>query len=137
MTCSLLIYDGSRRVFRTAATAFCSGVSDLDAVPWESGAVQAFLEAQFDARPFVFALIEGETVHVGAAAVERLLRSRGTDESTVEFLKAVYPAAAAPFGRIVHGREPADIHGSYRLTEAAREHLERYRRCREIPVVER
>jgi hypothetical protein len=132
---SLLVYDGSNRLFRAAADALARR-PDLEPVPWGDDAVQSFLEAQFGARPFVFALVEDDGVHVGDAAVARLLRRRGVGRTVTAALERAYPGVAGPFGRLVHGREPADIHGSFPLDEAAAAHLEPLRRVRTVPVEE-
>ncbi len=135
MSRPLLIYDGSRPAFRTLAEAVTGGADGLLPVPWGDDAVQAFLAAQFDARPFAFLLVEGESVHVGDAAVERVLERYGAD-GVARLARRVYPSVAGPFGRLVHGREPADRHGTFPLTEAAAEHLEPLRTAHEIPVEE-
>ncbi len=46
----------------------------------------------------------------------------------------VYPTAAAPFGRVVHGQVPADIHGTFPLDETAKSHIEPLRQVHTIPV---
>jgi len=132
---ALLVYDGSTPAFRTLAEAVTGGVDGLRPVPWEDDRVQAFLAAQFDGRPFAFLLVEGDSVHVGDAAVERVLERYGAD-AVAPLAKRLYPSAAGPFGRIVHGREPADYHGTFEVTETAAEHLESLRRTYEIPVEE-
>ncbi len=135
MSRPLLVYDGSRPAFRSAAALFTRR-TDLRPVQWGSPAVQSFLVAQFDDRPFVFCLVERDTVHVGRESVEHTLRARGAPESVVRALGRVYPEVAGPFGRVLHGREPADIAGSFPLTETAREALAPLRESHRIPVEE-
>jgi hypothetical protein len=103
-------------------------------VPWDAREIQAFLDAQFGSRPFAFVLIEEDTVHVGEETVARLLRSRGVPESLTRALTRAYPVVAAPFGRVVHGRAPADIHGTFPLDDDARTQVEPLRRGYTIPV---
>jgi hypothetical protein len=134
VTRSLLVYDGSNAIFRAAADKVTRCSTDLVAVPWNTAEVQAFLRAQFGARPFAFVLVEDDTVHVGRDTVGRLLRRRGVPTSVERLLTRAYPAVANPFGRVVHGREPADIHGTFPLDEAAKTHLDPLRRARTIPV---
>lgn len=136
MTRSLLIYDGSTESFRAAADLFTRCSPDLRPVPWGTEAVQAFLEAQFDGRPFAFILVEGESVHVGDETVARVLRKQGIAAPVAAALTRAYPSVAAPFGRAVHGREPADIHGTFPLDEEARTHIDPLRRGYTIPVDE-
>jgi hypothetical protein len=130
----LLVYDGSSPLFRAAAGLFTTD-TDLVPVPWEMPTVQSFLDAQFDDRPFAFLLVEEDVVHVGRGAVERALRARRAPDPLVEALGRAYPDIAGPVGRAVHGREPADIAGSFELTDAAREALAPLRSHR-IPVEE-
>lgn len=125
---SVLVYDGRKPAFRTAATAFIYGLDDIVAVPWESAPVQAFLEAQFGARPFVFLLIEDETIHAGETAVKRVLDARGSPGPVASAFERVYLEIADPFGRVVHGQAPADIHGTFSVDSEARPHLEAIRR---------
>lgn len=134
MTRSLLIYDGSNALFRAAADLLTRRADGLVPVAWGSEPVQAFLEAQFGDRPFAFILVEESSVHVGESAVDRLLRDRGVDPAVASVLERLYPPVADPFGRAVHGREPADLHGTFPLTDAARAHLDPLRRAYEIPV---
>lgn len=134
MTQSLLIYDGSNGVFRAAADAVSSRLDGIKLVPWQSGAIQQFLDAQFDGRPFAFILIDGDSVHVGADTIERVLEKRHVNRSLINFVTRTYPTAAAPFGRVVHGDEPADIHDTFPLTEDARTHVDPLRQSHDIPV---
>jgi hypothetical protein len=134
MTESLLVYDGSNRLFRTAVESFVEPIEGLRAVRWDAEPVQRFLEAQFGDRPFVFLLVEDDTVHVGAETVRRVLERRGVAGPVAELFGEVYPATAAPVGRLVHGEVPPDRHGSEPLDEAAGEHLAPLRRSVEITV---
>jgi hypothetical protein len=136
VTRSLLVYDGSAEPLRAAARAFERASEGVRLVRWESEPVQAFLRAQFDEAPFALLLVEGDSVHVGDAAVERILEREGTPEALADLVATVYPTVAGPFGRLVHGREPADRHETVRLTDAAREHLRPLRESHEIPVEE-
>jgi hypothetical protein len=133
MSRSLLVYDGRARWLRAVADAV-TRCSDVTPVPWESDAIQAFLRAQFDSRPFAFMLIDDDTVHVGSETVERVLRRRGVSAPVSGLFGRVYPFAAGPLGRLFHGREPADLDGSFPLTEGARAHIDPLRSARTIPV---
>jgi hypothetical protein len=131
---ALLVYDGRSPIFRRAIAAFTRG-TDLRPVRWESAAVQRFLRAQFDAAepPFAFLLVEEDVVHAGSETVERAL-ARRVDGDLPGLLADAYPATAEPFGRLVHGRAPADIDGTFALTPAAREAVAPLRRDGTIPV---
>ena len=134
MTQSLLVYDGSTDLFRRAAETVTRCGTDITPVPWESESIQAFLRAQFDDPPFAFILIEGESVHVGEAAVKEALEGLDVASPVARLAEQVYPTAAGPFGRLVHGQAPADVHGTFPLTEAAKTHIEPLRRVHTIPV---
>jgi len=134
MADSVLVYDGSRQVFRTVARAVADRVDGVTVVPWENAAVQRFLEAQFGSRPFSFVLVDEESVHVGEEAIGQILRDRGVAPAVATLLERGYPAIAEPFGRLVHGQEPADLHGTFELTDEAREHVAVLRKRYEIPV---
>jgi hypothetical protein len=136
VTRPLLVYDGSSPLFRRAAAAFARCSGDLKPVPWQSDAVQAFLDAQFGSRPFAFVLVEGESVHVGRETVERVLRREGVGAPVAGLFGRLYPLVAAPFGRAVHGREPADLGGTFSLKPDAAVHLRPLRRGYSIPVEE-
>ena len=125
---SVLVYDGRKEAFRAAVDVLTYGMDDVIPVPWESEPVQAFLEAQFGGRPFVFVLIEGEAVHAGETAVKRAMDARGIAAPIARGFEALYPKIAAPFGRVVHGEAPAEIHGTYRLDPDAREYVDEIRR---------
>jgi hypothetical protein len=61
----LLVYDGSKQLFRTAANRLTDGAT-LRPVRWGHESVQAFLDAQFGSRPFAFILVEDDHVHARA-----------------------------------------------------------------------
>jgi hypothetical protein len=134
VTQSLLVYDGSTDLFRRAAETVTRCATDITPVPWESDAIQAFLRAQFDDPPFAFILIEGESVHVGEAAVKEALEGLDVAAPVARLAEQVYPTAAGPFGRVVHGQVPADIHGTFPLDETAKSHIEPLRQVHTIPV---
>ena len=125
---SVLVYDGRKEVFRTAVDLLTSGMDDLIAVPWESPQIQQFLEAQFGSRPFVFCLIEDNAVHVGDTAVRQTMAARGIASPVARGFERLYPVIAEPFGRVVHGEVPADIHGSFRIKPDAQAYVEAVRR---------
>ncbi len=133
---SVLIYDGSNALFRAAAEAATHRSDDVVAVRWDAEPVQAFLEAQFDARPFAFIFVEGDSVHVGQETVGRVLRRAGVASPLVDKLKRAYAVGGDPFGRLVHGRTVADLDGSFSLSAAAAGHLAGLRQVQKIPVRE-
>lgn len=130
------MYDGSREPFRAAARAFERGSDGFRLARWESEPIQAFLAAQFDDPPFALLVVEGDSVHVGDAAVERVLEREGAPQALADLVAGAYPTVAGPFGRLVHGRAPADRHETVALTDEAREHLRPLRESHEIPVEE-
>jgi hypothetical protein len=133
---SLLVYDGSNSLFRAAAEAATHWSDEVVAVRWQATPIQAFLEAQFDARPFAFVLVEGDSVHVGEATIGRILNRMGLPEPLIDGLKRTYAVGSDPFGRLVHGRTVADLDGTFPLSAEAASHLEDLRQVREIPVQE-
>jgi hypothetical protein len=135
MTRPLLVYDGSEPAFRRVMGALTRG-SDIRAVQWESASVQAFLRAQFGDHPFAFLLIEGDRVHAGSETVARVLERRGVGGRLPALLQRAYPPTAAPLGRLIHGREPAALDGTFPLDERAAAHLEPLREPVDVPVRE-
>ncbi|MFB6200448.1 MAG: hypothetical protein ABEI98_00360 [Halorhabdus sp.] len=133
---SLLVYDGSNPLFRTVMQAVTDRSDEITAVRWDTEPVQAFLDAQFDARPFAFMLVEGDAVHVGAETIARVLRRMGIAEPLADVLKHTYAAGGVPVGRLIHGRTVADINGTFPLSEAAAVRLADLREVQEIPVEE-
>ncbi len=120
----VLVYDGRKAAFRRAVDVLTYGMDDLIAIPWESEPIQAFLEAQFGGRPFVFVLIEGDAVHAGETAVRRAMDARGIASPLARGVESLYPKIADPFGRVVHGEAPADIHGTFRLEPDAQPYID-------------
>lgn len=119
---AVLLYDGRRRAFRAVADRLASCDDGLAVGRLESPPARRFLKAQFGGQPFAFVLVEGESVHVGSAAVRRLLRRRGAGP-VAGLVARAYPPLAPSFGRVVHGEEPADIDGTFSLADAARDPL--------------
>jgi len=133
---SLLVYDGSNSLFRAAAEAATHRSDEVVAVRWDAKPIQAFLEAQFDARPFAFILVEDDSVHVGKETIGRILSRMGLSDPLIDGLKRTYAAGSVPFGRLVHGRTVADLDGTFPLSSEAATHLADLRQVREIPVKE-
>lgn len=131
---SLLVYDGSNPLFRAAAEAATGGSEDLSAVRWDADPVQAFLQAQFDDRPFAFIVVDGDSVHVGEAAVEWLAERSAVAAPVVRALKGAYATGGATFGRLLHGRTVADLSGTFELSPEAAPYLKSLRVVQEIPV---
>lgn len=127
---SVLIYDGRNAAFRSVVDVFTYRMEDVVSVPLESDLAQRFLEAQFGGRPFVFVFVEGDSVHVGDAAVRRTLTARGIDASVARSFERLYSKFGDSFGRIVHGEAPAEINGTFTVHPDARRHLESIR-CRQ------
>lgn len=122
MSTAVLLYDGRRRAFRALADRVADCADGLVTAPLESERAKRFLEAQFGDQPFAFVLVEGDSVHVGSAAVRRVLRRSGVGP-VAGLAGRAYPALAPAFGRVVHGEEPADIDGTVPLADAARDPL--------------
>jgi len=120
---SVLIYDGDCP-YCSVASAALRRLDDVRAVSWDDDAAQAFLRAQFDATPFAMVLVEPDTgtVHGGRAAAERLCDRAGTPELVGALVGDNYDRIASAVGALSgREREPADLHGTYRLREAARD----------------
>ena len=124
---SILLYDGRKAAFRRAVAIFTYGLDDLVPIPLESEPARRLVETQFGYRPFVFALVDEESIHVGGTAVRRTLIARGVAPSVAGSLERLYAKHGDAFGRIVHGEAPADLHGTFELDPAARRHLEAIR----------
>jgi hypothetical protein len=131
---SLVVYDGSNSLFRAAAEAATRQSDDVRAVRWDAEPVQAFLEAQFDDRPFAFIVVDGDVVHAGEATVEWLLDRTDVGTAVAESLTRAYATGGDAVGRLVHGRPIADLSGTFELTDEAATHLDALREVREIPV---
>ncbi|WP_299233066.1 hypothetical protein [Natronomonas sp.] len=130
MSDSFLIYDGRNRLFRAVARRVERFSGTVRLVPWRAAPARRFFEAQFGDHVFAFALIDpdADAVHVGTRTVRRLLRDRGVPEVVVAGAERAYAAAGDRFGRLVHGRAPADIDGTFPIADAARPHLGSLRR---------
>jgi len=120
---SVLIYDGECPYCSVAATAL-ERVDDLGAISWYDGAAQAFLEAQFDATPFAMVLVDAEsaTVYAGRAAAEELTYRAGMPDLVGSLVRDNYDTIARVVGLAsARGRDPADVHEQYSLTDAGSE----------------
>lgn len=130
MSDSFLVYDGRNRLFRAVARRVERLSGTVRLVPWRAAPTKRFFEAQFGDHLFAFALIDpdADVVHVGTRAIRRLLCDRGVPEVVVAGAERAYATAGDRFGRLVHGRAPADIDGTFPIADAARPHLGALRR---------
>ncbi|MFB6205951.1 MAG: hypothetical protein ABEJ05_05425 [Haloglomus sp.] len=130
MSDSLLVYDGGNGLFRSGARQLSRLSDGLLLVPWRAEDTRRFLEAQFGDHLFAFVLIDPDAglVHAGGETVRRLLWERGAPRAVAVAAERTYSAVGDPFGRAVHGREPADIDGTFDIVDSARPHLDSLKR---------
>ena len=124
---SILLYDGRKLAFRRAAAFFTYGLDDPIPVPLESEPVQALLASQFGYQPFIFALVDDQSIHVGGTAVRRALTARGVPTLLTVPFERLYSGYGTRFSRFIHGEAPAEIHGTFELHPTALAHLESIR----------
>jgi hypothetical protein len=133
VTSRLLVYDAEPAWARRAAALVEGQIDGLELVPWQTAGVQSLLRAQFDEEPFVFLAVDLDCgiVHAGSETVGQLLREWGAPDTVAALFERAYRVAADPVGRRLHGREPADIDGTFSLDETAARHAESlHRTCR-------
>lgn len=118
---SVLIYDGECPYCSIAARALRT-VEALGAISWYDESAQAFLRAQFDATPFAMVLVDSTTgrVYAGRAAAEELADRAGMPKLAQSLVRDNYDRIASIVGAASgRGRDPADVHEVYRLSEEA------------------
>ncbi|WP_144920107.1 thioredoxin domain-containing protein [Halorubrum salsamenti] len=119
----VLIFDGDCPYCSVAAVAL-RRLEGVVAVPWEAEPVGPFLDAQFGSRPFAMVFVDpGERrVYAGRSAAEELAERAGTPEIVGGLVRDNYDRIAGVVGTLSgRGRDPADVHDTYDLTEAASE----------------
>jgi len=126
----LLIYDGRNSLFRIGARQAARVSDGIRFIPWQASITQEFFQAQFGDHLFAFVLInpDADRVHAGGETVRHLLRERGAPRSVATVLEHIYQIIGDPFGRVVHGRAPADIDGTFPIDENARPHVKAIQR---------
>ena len=122
----LLIYDGKNRGFQRLARWVAGRSDGLTLVPWRADGARRFLTEQFGDHLFAFVMVDVDAgvVHAGSETVGLLLRKWGAPAAVAALAERAYAVVGDPLGRLLHGRRPADIDGSFPLTEAARPHVE-------------
>lgn len=117
----VLIFDGDCPYCSIAAVAL-RRLEGVVAVPWEADPVGPFLDAQFGSRPFAMVLVDPaeSRVYAGRSAAEELAERAGTPGIVGGLVRDNYDRIADVVGTLSgRGRDPADIHEVYRLTDAA------------------
>ncbi|WP_435073203.1 DUF393 domain-containing protein [Halorubrum sp. HHNYT27] len=117
----VLIFDGDCPYCSVAALAL-RRLEGVVAVPWEADPVGPFLDAQFGSRPFAMVFVDpGERkVYAGRSAAEELADRAGTPGIVGGLVRDNYDRIADVVGTLSgRGRDPADVHEVYRLTDAA------------------
>jgi len=131
----VLIFDGDCPYCSVAAVAL-RRLDGVVAVPWEADPVGPFLDAQFGSRPFAMVLVDpGERrVYAGRSAAEELAERAGTPEIVGGLVRDNYDRIAGVVGALSgRGRDPADVHDTYELTDAASELVDDVRRAASDP----
>lgn len=122
----VLIYDGECP-FCSAAASALRRVRDVGAVPWSDETAQSFLVAQFEEAPFALVLADADEgrVYVGRDAAREFCERAGVPVLVGDIVGENYEAVADAI-RTVSGldREPDPYHGTYPLTDAAREQFD-------------
>ncbi|AZQ14033.1 DUF393 domain-containing protein [Halorubrum sp. PV6] len=119
----VLIFDGDCPYCSVAAVAL-RRLEGVVAVPWEADPVGPFLDAQFGSRPFAMVLVDpGENrVYAGRSAAQELADRAGTPGIVGGLVRDNYDRIASVVGTLSgRGRDPADIHETYRLRDEARD----------------
>lgn len=117
----VLIYDGECPLCSAAASAL-RRLPDVGSVAWEDEAAGAFLEAQFDDRPFALVFVDGADgrVYAGREAATELCDRAGMPVLVQDVVGGNYETMADAI-RTVAGvqRDPDPYHGVYPLAEDA------------------
>ncbi|MFO8115158.1 MAG: DUF393 domain-containing protein [Halorubrum sp.] len=119
----VLIFDGDCPYCSVAALAL-RRLEGVVAVPWEAEPVGPFLDAQFGSRPFAMVLVDPleRRVYAGRSAAKELADRAGTPGIVGGLVRDNYDRIADAVGTLSgRGRDPADVHEVYRLTDAARD----------------
>ncbi|GAB7090877.1 hypothetical protein JCM18237_11480 [Halorubrum luteum] len=119
----VLIFDGDCPYCSIAAVAL-KRLERVVAVPWEADPVGPFLDAQFGARPFAMVLVDPQErrVYAGRSAAEELASRAGTPGIIGGLVRDNYDRIADTVGKLSgRGRDPADYHDEYELTDEASE----------------
>ena len=117
----VLIFDGDCPYCSVAAVAL-RRLDGVAAVPWEADPVGPFLDAQFGSRPFAMVLVDpGERlVYAGRSAAEELAERAGTPGIIGGLVRDNYDRIAGVVGALSgRGRDPDDVHETYKLADAA------------------
>jgi hypothetical protein len=120
---AVLVYDGECPYCSIAASALAR-IDRMGAISWYDAAAQDALRAQFGATPFAMVLFdrEREQVYAGRTAAEELADRAGLPGIVGSLVRDNYETIAAIVGTASgRGRDPADYHERYPLTDAARE----------------
>ncbi|OYR38872.1 DUF393 domain-containing protein [Halorubrum sp. Ib24] len=131
----VLIFDGDCPYCSVAALAL-RRLEGVVAVPWEADPVGPFLEAQFGSRPFAMVLVDPGRlrVYAGRSAAEELADRAGTPGIVGGLVRDNYDRIADVVGTLSgRGRDPADVHETYRLTDAARDLVDDLRPAASAP----
>ncbi|OYR52901.1 DUF393 domain-containing protein [Halorubrum sp. Ea8] len=131
----VLIFDGDCPYCSVAALAL-RRLEGVVAVPWEADPVGPFLEAQFGSRPFAMVLVDPgrSRVYAGRSAAEELADRAGTPGIVGGLVRDNYDRIADVVGTLSgRGRDPADVHETYRLTDAARDLVDDLRPAASAP----
>ena len=123
---SVLIYDGECPYCSVAAKAL-EQVEDIGAISWYEESAQSFLAAQFDDPPFAMVLVDQPAAQVfaGRAAAEELAGRAGLPDLVGSLVRENYEKIARVVGLASgRGREPADVHERYALTDDARDRFD-------------
>lgn len=118
----ILVYDGDCPYCSIAAVAVRQ-LERTDVVRWDAEQVGRFLDAQFDDRPFAMLLVDPADglVYAGRSAAEEVAERAGTPGIVGSLVRNNYDRLAGAVGRLsARDRDPADYHGVYELSEAAR-----------------
>ncbi|EMA68703.1 hypothetical protein C461_03712 [Halorubrum aidingense JCM 13560] len=117
----VLIFDGDCPYCSMAAVAL-RRLDGVQAVPWEADPVGPFLDAQFGSRPFAMVLVDPDErrVYAGRSAAEELADRAGTPGIVGGLVRDNYDRIASAVGALSgRGRDPADFHDTYELTDEA------------------
>lgn len=122
---TFVVYDKRFGFYGNIADVVSNKIGDNTIfIQWENPVIQNIITDRFGYPAFVFIVIDDNVMYVGREGIDKFSDIADIPDRSSVIISKIYDNFSSSIGRIIHGREPADIHDKFEITSEEKEKLQ-------------